>query len=230
MMTDTKHRGGWGRYDHLSPSLRARCIADDREFQQACAAAERARAERAEYDETQRIRAAIAQAEERGEYVSLAEVHRTGGANLGHTRAEFIAYISALQDVEDARTAAKQRASGPDFDPQQHQELLIAANPTLGRTRREAVAYYSALGDLQEMEAARRRQLGQPSVEQEQATAVLAERRDSKYSARALAHRIGVIAKFQARRAVVAERERQFLAGEITEAEFVATCQAEDAA
>jgi hypothetical protein len=224
-MIDTEYRGGWGSYDRLSPGLRARCIADDREYEAARRAQERERVERAEYAEQVRIRAAVELAEQRGEFVDLNQVVRTRGECLGRTRSEFIAYISAVQDAEDARERARRRNQ---YDPEQHQALLMATNPGgVGRTREEARVYYSALADLQEMEAALRLARGLPTVDEEQAAAAQAERRDAAYAGRALAQRIRTVAQGAARRAVLSELERRFLDGEIGEEQFVAACQPE---
>lgn len=164
----------------------------------------------AEYDEAQRIRAAMEQAEARGEYVSAAQVARTGGACVGRTRSEFIAYISAVQDVEDARERARTRHA-VQYDAEQHQAALIAINPTVGRTREEARAYYSALADIQELEAARCAQHGLRSVEEEQVAADDSQRHDAAYGRRAL-------------------ERRQFLAGEITAKQLVASRRSDTAA
>lgn len=104
-MTDTiQYSAGWGTAAaRMSPSLRNRVEQADRAYEQQAAAEERERAARQEQFQTHAITAAMDAAVLRGEAVSISETWRTGGANVGRTRGEALAYFSAVQDLEDAR-------------------------------------------------------------------------------------------------------------------------------
>jgi hypothetical protein len=217
-MNDTQ-LSGWGVREHFSPALRARCIADERQFQQELLEENRRRADRAEYDEARRLRLAMEQAEARGEYVSAAQVARTGGACVGRTRSEFISYISAVQDAEDARERARTRQAMP-YDAEQHQAALIAINPTVGRTRQEAREYYSALADIQDLEAARRVQQGLPSQDAETAGRALLEKREREVAARRRDRHVRTVAKGAVRNALLGEAEQRYADGEIGDREL----------
>jgi hypothetical protein len=219
-MSDTLTTG-WGNYSRMSPRVRAACIADDREAHRARQAEERQRAARADYLEQSRIRAALELAEERGEVVSLAEVGRTNGACLGRTRQEFIAEVSAQQDAEDARAAARTRAAG-EYDAARHQAALLAISPTAGRTRQEAIAYYSAVADVQDYEAARRAQQGLPTADAEAAARELLEKREATIAGRARDRHTRVVARGAAQRALRDDKERAYLDGEITAEQLAA--------
>jgi hypothetical protein len=99
-MSDTiTMRAGWSRTrDVLPPAVRARQMAEElREAEQ-----ERRRAAQIEAMRERNLVLAMDAAAQRGELVSVSETHRTQGANIGHTRAEFIALKSAEQDQADA--------------------------------------------------------------------------------------------------------------------------------
>jgi hypothetical protein len=114
-MTDLQYGAGWGAsVANMSPNLRARIEAHDREEQRQAAAEARERAELAEELQMRNIRSAVELAVQRGEVVNMGEVWRTNGACLGRTHGEAIAYFSAVQDMEDrrhARQAAKEIAA-----------------------------------------------------------------------------------------------------------------------
>jgi hypothetical protein len=96
--------GGWGsEYPGMSPGLRARIAQSDAEHARAAAAQEQARrvAAEAAYE-----RAVLAAAQEKAaaEGLPLNVAMRT----VGRTRAEAVAYYSALGDIQDARQEAQQ--------------------------------------------------------------------------------------------------------------------------
>jgi hypothetical protein len=102
-----QYGAGWGTsYEHMSPSLRARCAQADREYDRQSAREAQARAELAARDEQSRIALSIIQAEDRGELFDMREAMRNGG--VGRTKAEALAYYSSLSDWQDARERALQ--------------------------------------------------------------------------------------------------------------------------
>jgi hypothetical protein len=53
------------------------------------------------------IVAAVEDAQQRGEAVSLVEELRSGGRNVGMTHRERVEYVTALMEVEDQRRTAR---------------------------------------------------------------------------------------------------------------------------
>lgn len=94
--------GGWGTaIDRMSPTLAARMAAADREYERETQRQERERAERVEAMQARAIAASVELALDRGEVVNMREAYRDGG--VGRTRGEFLSYVSAQQDIEDAK-------------------------------------------------------------------------------------------------------------------------------
>lgn len=229
-MTDTLAPAWGANYDRMGPAVRARCMADDREFRQAQQAQERERAERAAYDDEQRLRAAVEAAELRGEYVSMSEVARTGGACVGRTRGEFVAYVSAMQDVEDAREARRRAVVEPTAEELQHrQAMMLTANPTAGRTKAEALAYFSAVQDLEDLAQRRAAALGVPTPSEEAAEQALLEKRQEQITARSRKQNLITVARAVAQGEVRKSEQRQleqrYADGEILEGDYYETAR-----
>lgn len=206
-------------YDRMSPSVRAACLADDRQFQQAQLAEERQRAARAGHVDDMRLRAAVEMAEQRGEFVSAGEVARTGGACLGRTRGEMLAYVSAQQDAEDARARV---LAGPSTEEiQQRHAALAAADPRVGRTKSEFLAYVSAVQDIQDIENARATALGKPAPSEQAAQRALLEKRREKIAALGRQQQMRTIAQSEISKDRARQLERQLIAGEITERQYL---------
>ncbi|SCL20478.1 hypothetical protein [Micromonospora inyonensis] len=142
--------GGWGAsYDRMSPALRARCDADNRDYLRELAADNQRRRAVAGTAEEQAIRAAMLLAEQQGAVVNPAEVWRTGGAAVGRTKAEALSYYSAVQDLEDTR-ARRQEEEARAEAQRYHAALQDVQDPRSGRTKAEALRYFSAVQDLED--------------------------------------------------------------------------------
>lgn len=119
-MTDVYLNGGFGESGlaKASDALRTRSARDDATYAAAQLREQRERELLVEQRREAAIAASIREAEDRGEILTRAQ--RMHG--YGRTHAESIAYYSALQDMEDARTQALQRkrlqewADAPDSD------------------------------------------------------------------------------------------------------------------
>jgi hypothetical protein len=101
-------RGGFGGSlrSQMSDQLQRKIAAEEAAEAREAAQEERARAQRVEALQENAIQAAIAMAIENGE-----EFHprMLRGERIGHTSQEFIAMVSAQQDLQDAQLAARQR-------------------------------------------------------------------------------------------------------------------------
>ena len=124
--------GGFGpvdeRYPNMSPSLRAKIAASDA---QDAAAAERAeRAHRVRWElahERAGDEAARELAAEAG--IPLREALR----EVGHTKSEFLALVSARQDLEDAQRVARQRQAlrHAGIDPDSGEPVEVPQPPEM---------------------------------------------------------------------------------------------------
>lgn len=106
-MTDTiRYGASWGAARNLmSDAMRARVDAADRAYEREAAEERRERAERREAARDRAVRASIEEALGRGELFDVRRAFAEGG--VGRTRAELLAYVSAAQDVEDAKLRRK---------------------------------------------------------------------------------------------------------------------------
>jgi hypothetical protein len=146
-------RGGFNGAcrDQMSPALQARIAAADAEDQAWAMVDQRHREPVAQALEQARMTASVTAAQARGEAVSLLEAARNGG--VGRTRAEAVAYYSALGDVQEQREAALQRKAQQrilqeldegaqlpgDRTPEQVEQERIALSVQLAQARGEAV-------------------------------------------------------------------------------------------
>ena len=132
--------GGFGpideRYPNMSPSLRAKIAQSDAADAAAAERAERAHRVRWELAHERAVdEAARELAAEAG--IPLREARRS----VGHTKSEFVALISARQDLEDAQRVARARQqlrhagidpdSGEPVEVPQPSELAVQAAATL---------------------------------------------------------------------------------------------------
>ncbi|MEU8656286.1 hypothetical protein [Actinoplanes philippinensis] len=138
---------GWSRNRSvLPPAALARQEAAERQ-ELAAAAQEAARVEQLR---ERNLMLAMDQAVMRGEAVSISETFRTGGANIGRTRAEFLAYVSAEQDREEA--IARRRA-------QKEVERILAAQygdttaPTADEEAADRAAIEKRRGEVEQIRA-----------------------------------------------------------------------------
>jgi hypothetical protein len=109
-MSGTVHfRGGWNNstLDTASPSMRARILQADAEYEAEVAREERARKQRAADQHERAVQASIAAALERGEQVDMRRALQHG---VGRTHREIVEYASAQMDHEDMLAAARERA------------------------------------------------------------------------------------------------------------------------
>jgi hypothetical protein len=108
-------RGGWNNstLDGASPSMRARILQADAEYEAEAAREERARKQRAADQHERAVQASIAAALERGEVFDMRHALQHG---VGRTHREIIEHASAMQDVEDMREAARRRKAFEAFE------------------------------------------------------------------------------------------------------------------
>jgi hypothetical protein len=121
-MDDTITLAGWGRpLAGIPEHVYARQEAEERREN---AAAQRERELRLEEHRERNLIMAMDQAVLAGQLVSRAETIRSGGANNGHTRAEFIALKSAEMDAEDARARRKAQRELDRITAEHHLSML----------------------------------------------------------------------------------------------------------
>jgi hypothetical protein len=181
-MTDNviRYDAGWSRETgrSLPPAVRARQIAEEQQERQQ----ERERQAKAEALRERALMVAMDMAVQRGELVSISETFRTGGANIGHTRAEFIALCSARQDQEDAIARSRAR--------REMQQLGV-----------DAVTYSDLMsGDM-----------SAPTAAEQAEAATERAKLDRRYAARARDHHIGAVARGAAEVVLARAREDALL-------------------
>jgi hypothetical protein len=136
--------GGWAdtRHERVSAPTLQRLADAEAQQARADAVAARERELAAEAWRSSQEAASIVLAAERGEPLDLRQALAQGG--VGRTRAEALAYYSAVQDAEDAQVAARQAAEFRRW--QQAQQADNSADTTVPAARqlterqREALA------------------------------------------------------------------------------------------